>query len=63
LIACGAREVALGTVLFSDPDAPARIRDELERAAKEVGVAQPGDVYASAHGAEKLLEIASIVAA
>jgi dihydroorotate dehydrogenase (NAD+) catalytic subunit len=29
LVACGARDVALGTVLFSDPDAPARIRSEL----------------------------------
>ncbi|HEX6789210.1 MAG TPA: dihydroorotate dehydrogenase [Gaiellaceae bacterium] len=28
-LSCGARDVALGTVLFSDPDAPARIRDEL----------------------------------
>jgi dihydroorotate dehydrogenase (NAD+) catalytic subunit len=29
LLAVGARAVALGTVLFSDPSAPARIRDEL----------------------------------
>jgi dihydroorotate dehydrogenase (NAD+) catalytic subunit len=29
LIACGADHVALGTVLFSDPDAPRRIREEL----------------------------------
>jgi dihydroorotate dehydrogenase (NAD+) catalytic subunit len=29
LIACGARDVALGTVLFSDPDAPERVRSEL----------------------------------
>jgi dihydroorotate dehydrogenase (NAD+) catalytic subunit len=63
LIACGAREVALGTVLFSDPDAPARIRDELQRAAEAVGVVQPDDAYASAHRGEKRLEIASIVAA
>ena len=28
-IACGARDVALGTVLFSDPDAPRRIREDL----------------------------------
>ena len=28
-LSCGARDVALGTVLFSDPDAPVRIRDEL----------------------------------
>jgi dihydroorotate dehydrogenase (NAD+) catalytic subunit len=35
LVACGATHVALGTVLFSDPDAPTRIRlelaEELER--------------------------------
>lgn len=29
LVACGARDVALGTVLFSDPDAPARVRAEI----------------------------------
>jgi dihydroorotate dehydrogenase (NAD+) catalytic subunit len=29
LVACGARDVALGTVLFSDPDAPARVRSEI----------------------------------
>jgi dihydroorotate dehydrogenase (NAD+) catalytic subunit len=29
MIACGATHVALGTVLFADPDAPARVRDEL----------------------------------
>jgi dihydroorotate dehydrogenase (NAD+) catalytic subunit len=29
-IACGARHVALGTVLFADPDAPRRIRDALD---------------------------------
>ncbi|HKB92993.1 MAG TPA: dihydroorotate dehydrogenase catalytic subunit [Gaiellaceae bacterium] len=28
-VACGARDVALGTVLFSDPDAPVRVRGEL----------------------------------
>jgi dihydroorotate dehydrogenase (NAD+) catalytic subunit len=63
LIACGARHVALGTVLFSDPDAPSRIRTELARAAEEVGVAQPDDAYGRAHSAEKPLEIGSKVAA
>ena len=29
LIACGATHVALGTVLFADPDAPARVSREL----------------------------------
>ena len=33
LIACGATHVALGTVLFADPDAPRRVRDELRAAA------------------------------
>ena len=30
LIAAGASAVALGTILFSDPDAPVRIRSELD---------------------------------
>src|SRR5205823_14474037 len=63
LIACGAREVALGTVLFSDPDAPARLRTELARAAEEFGVVEPGDVHAAAHSSGKTFHIASIVAA
>lgn len=63
LIACGARHVALGTVLFSDPDAPTRVREELNRAAEEIGVACPGDVHARAHTREKTLEIARKVAA
>ncbi|HYA08268.1 MAG TPA: dihydroorotate dehydrogenase [Gaiellaceae bacterium] len=54
LIACGARDVALGTVLFSDPDAPERIRAELTEAAERVGVASPDDVFARAHDVEKL---------
>jgi dihydroorotate dehydrogenase (NAD+) catalytic subunit len=41
--ACGARDVALGTVLFADPGAPTRIRSELEVACAEAGVASPGD--------------------
>ena len=53
LIACGARDVALGTVLFSDPDAPARIRAEVAEAAKRLGVASPDDVHGFAHDLEK----------
>ena len=63
LIACGARHVALGTILFSDPEAPERIRTELQHAAEAFGVAQPGDAYGRAHALEKRLEIAPIVAA
>jgi dihydroorotate dehydrogenase (NAD+) catalytic subunit len=42
--ACGARDVALGTVLFADPGAPARVRAELEAACAEAAVATPDDV-------------------
>jgi dihydroorotate dehydrogenase (NAD+) catalytic subunit len=52
LIAAGARGVALGTVLFADPDAPRRIRRELEAAAREVGFASPDNAYARAHDAD-----------
>jgi dihydroorotate dehydrogenase (NAD+) catalytic subunit len=41
LIACGATHVALGTVLFGDPDAPARVRRELEEAAVAAGFEHP----------------------
>jgi dihydroorotate dehydrogenase (NAD+) catalytic subunit len=44
-IACGAKHVALGTVLFSDPDACARIREEL-------AVVNLDDKFALAHAVE-----------
>ena len=37
LIACGATHVALGTVLFADPDAPTRVRAELAEELKVIG--------------------------
>jgi dihydroorotate dehydrogenase (NAD+) catalytic subunit len=42
MLACGARHVAIGTALFSDPYAPARIREELS-------VVQTGDIFGTAH--------------
>ena len=63
MLACGARLVALGTVLFADPDAPARVRDELARAAEELGVVEPDDMHAAAHSVEKTLEMGSKVVA
>jgi dihydroorotate dehydrogenase (NAD+) catalytic subunit len=54
-LACGARDVALGTVLFSDPDAPARVRAELAAAAAEAGLADPSDAFGVAHHQEKTL--------
>ncbi|MDX6485216.1 MAG: dihydroorotate dehydrogenase catalytic subunit [Gaiellaceae bacterium] len=49
-VACGSLHVALGTVLFTDPDAPSRIREEL-------AVVQADDNYARAHRSGKSLEI------
>jgi dihydroorotate dehydrogenase (NAD+) catalytic subunit len=51
-VACGALHVALGTVLFADPDAPTRIREEL-------AVVPMDDKYGSAHTSEKPLEFAA----
>jgi dihydroorotate dehydrogenase (NAD+) catalytic subunit len=41
LLACGASAVALGTVLFADPDAPRRIRSELAAELAARGLARP----------------------
>jgi dihydroorotate dehydrogenase (NAD+) catalytic subunit len=51
-VACGALHVALGTVLFADPDAPTRIREEL-------AVVPMDDKYGAAHRSEKPLEFAA----
>jgi dihydroorotate dehydrogenase (NAD+) catalytic subunit len=52
LIAAGASLCALGTVLFSDPEAPGRIRSELEAEAEALGFDNPLDAHAVAHGDE-----------
>ncbi len=49
LVAAGARDVALGTVLFGDPDAPARVRAELVEECSSLGVAILDDAFAIAH--------------
>jgi len=48
LVACGATHVALGTVLFADPDAPRRVRTELQEAVRDVGVARVDDACGTA---------------
>jgi len=48
-VAAGARHVALGTVLFADPDAPARVRAELAQELASRGYAELDDAYAAAH--------------
>ncbi|MFN2628321.1 MAG: dihydroorotate dehydrogenase [Gaiellaceae bacterium] len=61
LIAAGARDVALGTVLFADPDAPARIRAELAAECEALAVGHPDNAHALAHTPflmpEKVLDI------
>jgi dihydroorotate dehydrogenase (NAD+) catalytic subunit len=52
LIAAGASSCALGTVLFSDPQAPGRIRSELTAEAEALGFENPLDAHAVAHGDE-----------
>ena len=48
LVACGARDVALGTVLFSDPNAPARVR-------AEIASVDLDEVFAHAHKISEVL--------
>jgi dihydroorotate dehydrogenase (NAD+) catalytic subunit len=49
LLAAGASDVALGTILFSDPAAPTRIRAELEAELAAHGFAEPDNVVGAAH--------------
>jgi dihydroorotate dehydrogenase (NAD+) catalytic subunit len=61
-LAAGASAIALGTVLFSDPDAPARIRAELAVELAALGVAEPDDAVGLAHdGASTLKDRSSVV--
>jgi dihydroorotate dehydrogenase (NAD+) catalytic subunit len=48
-IAAGASAVALGTVLFTDPGAPVRVREELRFAARRVGLTDPWEAVGMAH--------------
>ena len=49
LVACGATHVALGTILFSDPDAPSRVRRELDDAIADAGFERLDDAFCAAH--------------
>ena len=48
-VACGATHVALGTTLFSDPEAPRRVRAELRTALDEAGFERVEDAFCAAH--------------
>jgi len=56
-LAAGASDVAVGTVLFSDPGAPGRIRREFASELVKLGVANPDDAIGLAH-AEAISHIA-----
>jgi len=49
LLAAGANDVALGTTLFADPDAPDRVRRELADELEGAGFATPEDAVGVAH--------------
>jgi dihydroorotate dehydrogenase (NAD+) catalytic subunit len=63
LIAAGATHVALGTVLFADPEAPARVRAELADEARKLGFDEPADAFAAAHDGARSLDERSRVTA
>ena len=58
LVAAGANAVALGTVLFADPDAPGRVRSELAEAVVSLGFSESADVVGVAHAGEGRLSTA-----
>jgi dihydroorotate dehydrogenase (NAD+) catalytic subunit len=56
LVACGATHVALGTLLFADPDAPGRVRAELEDELARNGFESVEDAFCVALGSVVKLE-------
>jgi dihydroorotate dehydrogenase (NAD+) catalytic subunit len=52
LLAAGASDVAVGTALFSDPGAAARIRSELEAELAAAGFPEADDAVGAAHATE-----------
>ena len=55
-VACGATHVALGTTLFSDPEAPPRVRSELRTALDEAGLERVEDAFCRAHETVALVD-------
>jgi dihydroorotate dehydrogenase (NAD+) catalytic subunit len=55
LVAAGASEVALGTILFADPDAPTRIREEIEAELDRLGFDSLDAVRGLAHSGGTVL--------
>jgi len=59
LVAAGAQDVALGTLLFRDPEAPSRVRAELAAEVAALGVSDVDEVRGVAHedGVASLLSL------
>lgn len=62
-VAAGATDAALGTVLFSDPAAPARVREELAAELAAFGIAGPEEARGVAHEGHTGLEAVSMTTA
>jgi dihydroorotate dehydrogenase (NAD+) catalytic subunit len=60
LIAAGASACALGTILFSDSGAPARIRSELAAEAEALGFGNPVAARGAAHGEKPVLPLRDV---
>jgi dihydroorotate dehydrogenase (NAD+) catalytic subunit len=56
LVACGANDVALGTILFSDPKTPERVRAELDDALATAGLDTIDDAFSAAHDIVSILD-------
>jgi dihydroorotate dehydrogenase (NAD+) catalytic subunit len=55
-VACGATDVALGTILFADPDAAQRMRTELRAALDQAGLERLEDAFCAAHETVAVLD-------
>ena len=62
-VAAGASAVALGTVLFTDPGAPARVREELRSSAESLGLVDPWEGVGIAHEAAMPAQTTAKIAA
>ena len=56
LVACGATHVALGTVLFADPDAPQRVRREVQEGLVALGLDRIEEAFCVAHESVAVLD-------
>jgi dihydroorotate dehydrogenase (NAD+) catalytic subunit len=56
LLAAGASRIALGTVLFGDPEAPSRVRQELALELARHGFGAPEDAVGAAHEGSRTLQ-------